>query len=305
MIEVSKVSKSFGGYSAVKDVSFNVEEGEIFGILGPNGAGKTTLISMLSTAIIPDSGEITIFGLDVSTHAKEIRRSIGVIFQNSSLDDKLTCRENLWISASLYGVSRVERLKRIQEKLELVGLDEWENTLVKKLSWGMKRRLEIARALISNPKVLLMDEPTLGLDPKARFDLWEHLENLGVTVVLSTNYMEEADRLCNKIALMDAGRLVAIDTPQDLKNTIKGDAITLRVRDYKKIASKLKEEYASLKVVGEKIIIYTGGGEGEVSRLVRRIGEDLVSIEMRQPNLNDVFLEYTGKELRSPELNEH
>jgi ABC-2 type transport system ATP-binding protein len=300
MIEVREVSKTLNGYRAVDNVSFKVRKGERFGILGPNGAGKTTLISMLSTALKPDSGSIRIFGLDTVEDCIEIRKSVGVIFQECSLDDRLTAAENLWISSSLYKVPSEVRKQKIEESLKLVGLREWKDKIVRRFSWGMKRRLEIARAILADPKLLLMDEPTLGLDPRARSELWDYLTALDVTMVLTTNYTEEAEKLCTRVALMDNGRMIALDSPENLKKTIKGDVIVLRCESPEKLASKLLEDYPDLKIVGEKIIITSREGEKTVSHIAKKVKKELKSIEVRPPTLNDVFLQLTGREIRGP-----
>jgi len=220
-IEVTGLSKAFKNVKAVNDISFTVASGECFGLLGPNGAGKTTTINMLSTLLRPTSGKAFVAGFDVETHKNDVRKSIGIVFQEPALDSKLTGRENLEFHAMMYGVGPRERNSKIKELLGLVELTEKQNTLVSNYSGGMKRRLEIARGLIQEPKVLFLDEPTLGLDSQTRRLIWDYIKKLNkeksVTIILTTHYMEEADYLCDRIAVIDHGAIVASGTPDELK----------------------------------------------------------------------------------------
>jgi ABC-2 type transport system ATP-binding protein len=231
-IEVKELTKIFDKtVKAVDGISFNVKEGEILGFLGPNGAGKTTTLNMLSTLLRPSSGTATINGHDILTEADAVRRSIGYVFQDTTLDIDLTGRENLDFHGRLYGLNRNARQQRIKELLELVQLTDRADNLVKTYSGGMKRRLEIARGLLHHPKVLFLDEPTLGLDPQTRRSIWEHILNLNqeknVTIILTTHYTEEADYLCKRILIIDFGKVVVLDTPDNLKARLEGDIVTL------------------------------------------------------------------------------
>ncbi|HDQ06533.1 MAG TPA: ATP-binding cassette domain-containing protein [Candidatus Bathyarchaeota archaeon] len=231
-IEVKALTKIFDkDVKAVDGISFNVKEGEILGFLGPNGAGKTTTLNMLSTLLRPTSGTATINGHDILTEPDAVRRSIGYVFQDTTLDIDLTGNENLDFHGRLYGLDRNARQQRIKELLELVQLSDRADDLVKTYSGGMKRRLEIARGLLHHPKVLFLDEPTLGLDPQTRRSIWEHIQRLNqeknVTIILTTHYTEEADYLCTRILIIDFGRIVALDTPDNLKARLKGDVVTL------------------------------------------------------------------------------
>lgn len=232
-IRVNNLTKSFDDFVAVDGISFTIESGEIFGLLGPNGAGKTTTISMLSTMLTPTSGTATVNGHDIVTDEDGVRKSIGIVFQDQSLDEELTAYENMDFHGRLYRIPPGEvRRKRIDELLTLVGLEDRKDDLVKTYSGGMRRRLEIARGgLLHEPKVLFLDEPTLGLDPQTRNHLWEYIEQLnnekGITIILTTHYMEEADRLCDRVAIIDHGTIVALDTAENLKSSIGGDVVTI------------------------------------------------------------------------------
>jgi ABC-2 type transport system ATP-binding protein len=232
-IRVENLTKKFNGFTAVDQITFAVKTGELFGLLGPNGAGKTTTINMLSTLLKATSGYGEVSGYDISRNKYNIRRSIGVVFQEPALDIKLTGKENLEFHAMMYGIEKEERRKRIKEVLELVELTEKEKVLVEKYSGGMKRRLEIARGLIHEPNVLFLDEPTLGLDVQTRRHIWDYIKRLnkegGVTIILTTHYMEEADFLCDRIAIMDRGKFVAMDAPGRLKDILGGDIVSLEI----------------------------------------------------------------------------
>lgn len=307
MIETKELTKAFGDTTAVDHINLKIKEGEIFGFLGPNGAGKTTLLSMLSTLMVSDSGSAEIMGLDVQSQAKEIRKSIGIVFQDPSLDEKLTARENLEISAVLYRVPKEKRKEKIDELLGVVGLVERAGSLVRTYSMGMRRRLEIARALIHQPKLLFLDEPTLGLDPKAREGVWEHLlalnQNEGTTIVLATNYMEEAERLCSRVSIVDKGKMIRVGTPSELKSELERDVVTLALpRPGEAIeAFKGADFIKGAKVVGGKIILIVESGERTIPRIIDMSPETVESIDFHRATLNDVFLYYTGRELRKEE----
>lgn len=309
MIEIRELKFAFGPIKAVEGVSLDIAKGEIFGFLGPNGAGKTTLLSVLCTLLAPDGGTAAVMGNDVVKQASEIRKSIGVVFQDKSLDEKLTGRENLEISAALYSVPKTRRKEKIDELLDGFGLADRANSPVRTYSMGMRRRLEIARALIHTPPVLFLDEPTLGLDPKAREWAWDHLLALnkkeGTTIVLATNYMEEAERLCTRVGVVDEGKVIALGTPEELKGGLEGDVVALASRGPKKeIADKFDgiDFIKDKKIIKEKIIFIVENPESAVPRIVEIAGpENVISIELHRPTLNDVFLHLTGKEIKKEE----
>jgi ABC-2 type transport system ATP-binding protein len=308
VIEVRNLTRKFGELVAVDDVSFMVEQGEVFGLLGPNGAGKTTTLSMLSTILKITSGTATVNGFDAEKHPAQVRRSIGIIFQEPSIDDRLTGRENLEMHADLYAVPNREKKTRIKELLQLVELEDRADSLMRTYSGGMRRRLEIARGLIHHPKVLFLDEPTLGLDPQTREHIWSYITELSqrenVTMVLTTHYMEEADQLCDRIAIMDYGKIIALDDPKRLKRELQGDIITVKTDMVKELSEKLSE-LESVKLMEEH--------EGELRLMVRQGGRFLPriveiasnseihveSMAIHEPTLEDVFLHYTGREIRA------
>lgn len=252
IIEVKNLTKIFESgrakVEAVKSISFSVEEGEIFGFLGPNGAGKTTTLNMLSTLLFPTSGTATVVGADIIKKPDLVRRSIGMVFQEMSLDIDLTGQENLELHAIMYGLDKKTRSQRIQEMLEIVALTDKADEYIKNYSGGMKRRLEIARGLLHYPKCLFLDEPTLGLDPQTRRSIWNHIKKLnqeyGISIILTTHYMEEADALCDRICIIDHGEIIALDTSDDLKEKLKGDIISIEFEDHmalRKFEAKIKE----------------------------------------------------------------
>jgi ABC-2 type transport system ATP-binding protein len=301
------LTKEFNGLKAVNNVSLSIEEGEVFGLLGPNGAGKTTFISMLCTLLRPTSGTARVNGFDIVKQQDEVRKSIGIVFQEPSLDNRLTGRENLEMHAGLYGVPKAERKKRIEEVLELVALSDRADELVKTYSGGMKRRLEIARGLIHYPKVLFLDEPTLGLDPQTREHIWEYIKKLAerehITILLTTHYMEEADALCNRVAIMDYGEIKVLDTPEALKNSLEGDVISLEVDKSEGVAEKIKglEEVKKVHVINSTIFITVKNAESfapKILEFVKSNGGVVKAISIRKPSLGDVFLHYTGREIR-------
>jgi len=310
-ISVENLSKQFNGLAAVDRVSFSVGEGELFGLLGPNGAGKTTTINMLSTLLRPTSGSALVAGFDVSRSRDSVRKSIGIVFQEPALDIKLTGRENLEFHAMMYGIDKVERRRRIDEVLTLVELTDKARVLVEHYSGGMKRRLEIARGLIQQPKVLFLDEPTLGLDAQTRRNIWDYIRRLNkerrVTIILTTHYMEEADYLCERIAIMDRGVFVALDAPTRLKDLLGGDVVCLEVEgDPEPLLAEIKtapwiKTYSrhedTLNLTMEK-------GERRIPELVmmaQRRGITVTSVQLRKPSLEDVFLHFTGRTIREQE----
>lgn len=306
MIKVENLVKRFGGITAVNDISFEVEEGSIFGFLGPNGAGKTTTISILCTLLSPTSGKAYINGYDCSRESSKVRRSIGIVFQDTTLDKDLTAYENLMFHAYLYDVKKGERVGRISDALHFVGLYERRNDLVKKFSGGMKRRLEVARGLIHRPKVLFLDEPTLGLDPQTRANLWEFIVDLprqhGVTVFMTTHYMEEAE-VCDRIAIIDQGKIITVGTPEELKKTIGGDVVYIKTTDNKKAKVELERIFnVEVSEKDSELFLTTLKGDVCIPEIIRSVGEMVVSVRLQRPTLNDVFLKMTGREIRGEEV---
>jgi ABC-2 type transport system ATP-binding protein len=293
---------------AVDKLTISIERGEIFGLLGPNGAGKTTTISMLCTILKPTSGRASVNGFDIVKQDMQVRKSIGIVFQDPSIDDRLTGRENLYMHANLYGVPLSEQRSRIDRVLKLVELDSRADDLLRTYSGGMRRRLEIARGLIHYPKVLFLDEPTIGLDPQTREHIWSYIEELkkaqDITMVLTTHYMEEADRLSDRIAIMDYGKIVASDTPSKLKETLEGDVITVKAKESDRLAPVIKEITGVLKVnvIDDRLEATVRDGKALLPRIVEtasKAGIFIESVSLREPNLEDVFLHYTGRAIRA------
>jgi len=308
-IEVNQITKKFGDFTAVDSVSFSVEHGEIFALLGPNGAGKSTLIRMLTTLIPATSGTASIHGFDVVKQADQVRRLIGVIPQAMTSDLELSVAENLLIYAKLYGVPRERRRRLMGELLEAVELIKWKDKPVKNLSGGMRRRVEIARGLIHEPRVFFLDEPTTGLDPVSRVAVWEMLRQLkqtrDLTVFLTTHYMDEADKLCDRIAIVDHGKLVALDSPMRLKASISGTNI-LEV-SFPMIPAGWEEEMRKLpeveSVSGHENLfrIATRNGPATTMALLDAAAQvqlPVQSLSVQSTTLDDVFVHYTGRQLR-------
>ncbi|RZN15971.1 MAG: ATP-binding cassette domain-containing protein [Methanosarcinales archaeon] len=308
-IVTNQITKSFNGFIAVNEIDISVKEGELFGLLGPNGAGKTTLINLLSTMIRPTSGTGTVNGFDIVHDSASVRAVIGVVFQGSTLDEQLTGLENLDLHGRLYGLSAGLRKKRIDEVLDLVELSHKSGLLVKTYSGGMIRRLEIARGLMHHPKVLFLDEPTLGLDPQTRLHIWDYIRRLnreeGITIVLTTHYMEEADNLCDRIAIVDNGRVVALDKPEKLKSALGSDVIILTLdtpEDAKKFYRVCKETgYVSASTKDQTVYISVKKSEEAVPEVFKTAftsGTNIQSITMRKSTLDDIFIHYTGRGIR-------
>lgn len=306
IITVQSLVKKFGNIRAVDDISFDVEERTIFGFLGPNGAGKTTTINILCTLLLPSSGRASINGHDCAASADAVRKSIGIVFQDPTLDKDLTAYENLVFHAYLYGVRKVAIKSRVLEALKFVDLSDRKDDLVKKFSGGMKRRLEVARGLIHRPKVLFLDEPTLGLDPQSRASLWEYISGLpakhNVTIFMTTHYMEEAE-VCDRIAIIDNGKIIARGTPEELKKTVGGDVISLRTKDNAKARSEIMKLFhiAAEEKDGE-LYLTTGKGDACIPELIRGLSDLVLSVKLQRPTLNDVFLKMTGKAIRDEEV---
>jgi len=305
IIEVKNLTKKFNGLTAVDDVSFEVKKGEIFGFLGPNGAGKSTTINMLSTILSPTEGEAFINKFNVLSQKDEVRKSIGLVFQDPSLDDRLTAEENLRFHAKLYGVPSNEFQKRKQEVLELVDLWDRRDDIVKNFSGGMKRRLEIARGLLHYPAVLFLDEPTIGLDPQTRAHLWDYILRLKrekeMTIFMTTHYMNEAE-YCDRIAIIDHGKIVASGAPRELKKHVGGDIIRMSSAQKQKLKRELEERYKKeIKEEDGTLQLEVADGEKFLPRLFNELDTKIDSIELRKPTLDDVFLSLTGRKIREEE----
>jgi len=306
MIEIEGLSKKFGKLVAVDNISFQVPRGEIFGFLGPNGAGKTTTINILCTLLKPSGGRASVNGYDVLKERREVQRSIGLVFQDPTLDDYLTADQNLRFHAYAYGVPANVREKRMQELMELVELQDRRKNKVSTYSGGMKRRLEIARGLLHHPSVLFLDEPTLGLDPQTRRRIWEHVLTLrqqeDLTIFLTTHYMDEAEH-CERIAVIDNGRIIALDTPDNLKDSLGGDLVTLEAKDAQEAVAELKERYDISPEVNDGMVTFSvPHGDTFLPEFVRGFRSGLLSINVRRPTLDDVFLKLTGHAIRDQEV---
>ena len=301
-IHVDHLTRKFNDLVAVNDISFDIEQGEIFGLLGPNGAGKTTTLAMLSTMLKPSSGSATVNGKDIAQDEDGVRKSIGIVFQDQSLDEELTAWENMDFHGRLYRIPGELRRERITELLKLVELEDRKDDIVKTFSGGMRRRLEIARGLLHHPVVLFLDEPTLGLDPQTRNHLWEYIATLardkGITIILTTHYMEEADRLCNRIAIIDHGKIIALNTPAALKDGIGGDVVTIKSSDPAAIVAALNEPWVSrVEQHGREVMITLQNAEQHVSGIVALLigkGITIETIAIHKPTLEDVFVRETG-----------
>ena len=306
VISVEGLTKSYGPVMAVGGVSFQVEEKTIFGFLGPNGAGKTTTINILCTLLAPTSGRARVAGHDCKTEPRKVRGSIGIVFQDTTLDKDLTAYENLVFHAYIYGVRRPDIRPRVDEALRFMGLWDRRDDLVKRYSRGMKRRLEVARGLIHRPRVLFLDEPTLGLDPQSRSHLWEAVALLpkehGVTVFMTTHYMEEAE-VCDKLAIIDNGKIIASGSPEELKRSVMGgDVIFLKTTDNAMAGRRLAE---ALGVAPEEkdgeLFLETVQAEQQVPAVIRALSDMVLSLRLEKPTLNEVFLRLTGKQIRPEE----
>ena len=304
-ISVHGLSKSYGDIEAVRGIDFEVAPGEIFGFLGPNGAGKSTTISMLCTLVKPSAGSALVAGFDVNRERDAVRRNIGLVFQDTTLDGYLTGEQNMRLHAELYGVPRELIRPRMQQVLEMVGLWERRSSEVNTFSGGMKRRLEIARGLMHSPRVLFLDEPTVGLDPQTRSSIWAYIRELkqaeDITIFLTTHYMDEAE-YCDRIAIMDKGVIVVRDTPDALKASVGHDRVTLQTDDDAAAIAALAEHFEIAAKVSEGAISF-GVAEGEhfVPRLFAELGVPIRSVSVSRPSLDDVFMSYTGTTIRDAE----
>ena len=296
---------------AVDHISLKIEEGEIFGFLGPNGAGKTTTIRMLSTLLKPTKGHVNVCGYDVVKEPGKVRRCIGIVFQDPALDEQLTGKENLDFHARIYGLSRKARNSRMAEVLELVGLKQKATEFVKNYSGGMRRRLEIARGLMHYPEVLILDEPTLGLDVQTRRAIWDYIlklnKNERITIFLTTHYMEEAEYLSDRVAIIDHGKIIVTDKPANLRSLVGNDVITVDCTNNKKLEYELKKQNWVEKVLHHNNLleVYVKHGEGRISAIVKiaeKINESIGLINLRKPSLEDIYLHFTGKTIREEQV---
>ena len=300
IIEVKNFTKQYGNFNAVNDISFEVAEGTIFAFLGPNGAGKSTTINTLCTILNKTQGILKINGNDVSEHKDRVRKDIGIVFQESTLDVKLTVYENLKLHCDFYNVPKPEVKERIDFVLDLVDLSNWRKAAVNSLSGGMKRRVEIARGLVHYPKVLFLDDPTTGLDPQTRANIWNYIHKLqkqkNITIFLTTHYMDEAE-ISDKVAIIDHGKIVAYDTPDNLKKQYTSALMKIKVSDSKPVIEYLMDKCIKYKVVDELISIYIPELK-EVFQITSNFKDYITDFEVTKGTLNDVFLAITGKEIR-------
>jgi ABC-2 type transport system ATP-binding protein len=301
-VAVEHLAKSYGDVDAVRDVSFTVPPGEVFGFLGPNGAGKSTTINMLCTLVTPTSGEARVSGFDVVTERDAVRRHIGLVFQDPALDVQLTAEQNLRLHAELYGVDAGVIPARMNQMLEMVGLADRLGQPVMTFSGGMRRRLEIARGLMHSPRVLFLDEPTIGLDPQTRSSIWRYIRALqeaeGTTIFMTTHYMDEAE-LCDRIAIIDRGEIVVLDTPAELKAGVGADRVVLGTTDDEAALAALEERFGIQASVAEgAVTFHVAGGEAFVPRLFAELGVAITSVAVSRPTLDDVFMRHTGTTIR-------
>lgn len=302
IVLVTDLVKKYKEIEAVKGVSFDVRKGEIFGFLGPNGAGKSTTIKMLATLVQPTSGRAVLNGFDVSKDPDRVRRSIGLVFQDPSLDNHLTAEENLTFHAMLYDVGGAVLAGRMKEVLSMVELEDRRKAIVGTFSGGMKRRLEIARGLLHHPAVLFLDEPTVGLDPQTRNRIWQYIRNLrdreGITIFMTTHYMDEAEN-CDRIAIIDYGKIVALDTPAQLKRMVGGDVLTVRTADDAALAREIELAYnTQVTATKDGLQFEVELGAEFIPEFAGRFRGKIMAISLHQPTLDDVFLKLTGRAIR-------
>jgi ABC-2 type transport system ATP-binding protein len=303
VIEVKKLTRKFKQLKAVDGISFNVGKGEIFGFLGPNGAGKTTTINILCTLLLPTSGTATVNGYDVVSQTSQVRSSIGLVFQESTLDEYLSAEQNLLFHSYAYGIPKNERKERLESMLKMVELWDRRHDRIQTYSGGMRRRLEIARGLLHHPKVLFLDEPTIGLDPQTRHKIWDYIQELrketNLTIFMTTQYMEEAEN-CHRIGIIDHGKIVALDILDHLKNAVGGDILTIRTTDNAAAVREIQERY-KLKTTfeGDNIAFNIDNGEQFLPEFVKSFQGHILSISLRRPTLDDVFLKLTGASIRA------
>jgi ABC-2 type transport system ATP-binding protein len=310
VISVEGLRYNYGKVTAVDDISFNVKKGQIFSFLGPNGAGKTTTINILTTLMPIQNGKVTIAGFDLEKQQDSVRKSIGIVFQNQTLDWNLSVWETLEFHGRLYSIPKSSRHPRIDELINLVELTEKRNELVKNLSGGMKRRLEIARGLLTRPKILFLDEPTIGLDPHTRMKIWNYMKEVnheGVTIFLTTHYMDEADNLSDEICIIDKGKIIANGTSESLKNSLGMDMIYLETGNDEKAAHLIRDmkEVTTVRTSSKGLVVsLKDEGPRFMPKLMERIREEKIeikSVNLKKPTLDDVFIHFTGRGLREEE----
>lgn len=306
VVQVESLRHVYGERAALDGVSFSVRPAEIFGLLGPNGSGKTTMFRILSTLMLPTSGSANINGYDVAKNPSDVRRQIGVVFQAPSIDVKLSARENLIHVAHLYGIHGKVQRQRVDEMLQRVALDDRANERAETFSGGMQRRLELAKGLLHRPSVLLLDEPTTGLDPGARIDLWRYLQELrdreGVTIIVTTHLMEEAEK-CDRLAILSHGKLVALGTPSELKSEIGGDVIALDTRQPADLAERIQQRFGIVPTVLEtQVRLEREQGHRFVTDLVEAFPGEIDAVSIAKPSLEDVFIHRTGHRFWNEDL---
>lgn len=308
VVRVEELVKRFKDVVAVNNISFTVRKGEIYGLLGPNGAGKTTTIHILTTLLKPTSGRVYVAGHDVLRESDKVRRKIGIVFQDPSLDNQLTAYDNMYVHGRLYGLSGESLKKKIFELLEFVDLREFAYKQVKNFSGGMRRRLEIARSLLQEPEILFLDEPTIGLDPQTRAKIWDYIMNIkkekNVTIIMTTHYMDEAEELCDRISIMDKGKIIAEGTAEQLKSILGSDVVYVRLKnndnneisclesDIIEKCSKVRDDTLELVVKDAASAI------PEIFEVANKMNLKIIEVSYRRPTLNEVFIHLTGKELR-------
>ena len=307
-IEVQDLVKTYGEVKAVRGVSFSVATGEVFGFLGPNGAGKSTTINMLCTLARPTSGTARVSGFDVFAESDDVRRHIGLVFQDPTLDGYLTAEQNLRLHGDLYGIDARVIPARTQQVLEMVDLWDRRDQPVQTYSGGMRRRLEIARGLMHSPRVLFLDEPTIGLDPQTRNTIWRYIralqESEGTTIFMTTHYMDEAE-LCGRIAIMDRGKIVVLDTPEALKASVGADRVVLGTADDEAALAALHDRFGIEAAIAEDAVTFhVASGEAFVPRLFAELGVPITSVSVSRPTLDDVFMRHTGSTIRDAETGE-
>ena len=303
IVVVEGLVKRYGEVEAVKGIDFRIRRGEVFGLLGPNGAGKTTTIHVIATLLRPTAGRVTVAGHDVVREAPEVRKRIGIVFQDPSLDSALTAYENMYIHGLLYGLSGEELKRRIRELLEFVELSEHADRLVRNFSGGMRRRLEVARALLHHPELLILDEPTIGLDPHTRARIWDYIREVqrreGMTILLTTHYMDEAEELCDRIAIMDHGKIIAEGTADELKSLVGSDVIIARFDRPACFRSPPIKECRELPDGRVEFVVENAARAlPKIFEAASAAGLRIVEVSYRRPTLNEVFLHLTGRELR-------
>lgn len=309
MIQIIDLTKRFKDMVAVDKINFHVKKNEIFGFLGPNGAGKTTTIKMICTILRPDEGEIYLNGYHTIKEAHKVRKSLGIIFQDPSLDNNLTVYENLYFHSKLYHISAKNIKERIGHSLNLVNMTERKKDLVRTLSGGMKRRIEIARGMLHSPQIFFLDEPTIGLDPQTRKYIWEYILKLqkkeNITIFLTTHYMEEAE-YCDRIAIIDQGKIIALDTPANLKKLVEGDIILIKTKDNKKAKNTLKK-YIKVQILdndeGLRLVVHESSKF--LPQVFKWIGKDILEADIKKTTLDDVFIHLTGRTIRDESLSAH